>query len=465
MAPERVRLSVDGRPLEAPRGRSLAAALLDAGVPVLTRSSKYRRPRGVWCARGHCPSCAVRVDGIPGVRACMVAVEEGMTVEREGGAARRFDPLRAIDSAGRLFPVGFQYRWFKRQGIAWRIWESRLRKTAAEVEVPPEVPIREAEHVSADLLVVGAGPAGLAAAAAAASCGLEVVLAARRGALGGGAAAVLHANRASDALRAAAGAVAVSRRVRAIAPGTVVAGFGDRYVIDRGDRVVEVTAPASVLATGAYERAVAFPGNDRPGVLLASGLRRLVLEDGILDDAVALLAVEHDSGYAVAADLVDAGVRLAAIVDARGAGGGLPAPDGVEVLRGARVTAVRGRGRIRQAVVATAAGRRTIACDVIGMSGGWQAADELRYSATSDGDAIVLGERAEPIDPLSCRSRPMPPLQAVGAVAGASSLAGAIAQGEVAGAWAAAGAGAGEGALEAALGRLATVRKEEEGDG
>ncbi|MFI0480729.1 (2Fe-2S)-binding protein [Actinomadura sp. 9N215] len=434
-----IEFSFNGKKMNARQGQSVAGALLAGGREVLSRSPKYRRPRGVYCAHGHCPNCLVRVDGVPHVRSCLVPARPGMRVETEGGTGRRVDVYRSLGLIGRFFPVGFQYRWFKRQNLAWRLWEGRLRKLAAETEVPAPFDVPEAERLRADLLVVGAGPAGIAAAATAARAGLRVVLAGRRARLGGSAAPALADGTAGERLRQALELVRDAENVTVLAPATVVAGFGEQYVIDRGDRVVEVTAKASVLATGAYERAVAFPGNDRPGVLLTGGLHRLVLEEGVLVGARAVLVTADDTAYRLAAELDRAGLRVQAIVDGRrdGPGPSLKPPPGVEVLTGARVSRVRGRRRITGVVVEHAGTRRTIKCDVVGMSGGRQRADELRYSATSAGDAVVQGQRATRIDPVGWEQAPLPLLQGVGAVAGTIDPATAFAEGAAAGAWAA----------------------------
>src|SRR5687767_3517714 len=92
---ETVRFSFDGRAIDAQAGQSVAGALLAAGVTSLTRSAKYRRPRGIHCAGGYCPNCMLRVDGRPHVRSCMTPVTDGMRVETEGSTAARVDLLRA----------------------------------------------------------------------------------------------------------------------------------------------------------------------------------------------------------------------------------------------------------------------------------------------------------------------------------------------------------------------------------
>jgi sarcosine oxidase subunit alpha len=432
MSARRVHFSFDGRPVTAQEGQSLAAALLDAGVVTLTRSSKYRRPRGLYCANGHCPNCMLRVDGQPHVRTCMTPARNDHVVESEGAAARRIDPFRAIDRAASLFPVGFQYRYFKRQNLAWRVWEGRLRALAAESELPEPFEIPPAEWIEADLLVVGGGPAGLAAAGAAAERGLKVVVATRRP----------LAERGSDSaelkwLRSSAGA---QPNIRVLAPGTVIAGFGDRYVVDCRDHVAEVIARHSVLATGAYERTIAFPGNDRPGVLLTSALLRLVLDERVKPRGAVTIVTNQDWAHGAADRLREAGCKIVAIVDVRAAGAQPAAIDpATEVLTGAEVVSVAAGARgVRGLSVRTADGVRELGCGVIAVSGGWQPADELRYAATSQGDTVVTGQRAAPID-ASARpaGRAMPTLQAVGSVSGCTEAASAVAEGELAGSWAA----------------------------
>jgi sarcosine oxidase subunit alpha len=418
-----IRFTFDGRSVTAQDGQSIAAALFGAGVLTLTRSSKYRRPRGVYCAYGHCPNCMLRVDGVPHVRTCMTPVREDQVVESEGSAGRRVDPFRAIDRAAALFPVGFQYRYFKRQTVAWRLWEGRLQALAAESELPEPFEIPAAEWLAADLLVVGGGPAGLAAAGAAAERGLTVVLATRRPLVGRG----------SDGpeIGELRELVRTHARVTVLAPGTVVAGFGDRYVVDCRDHVVEVTAGQSILATGAYERGLSFPGNDRPGVMLTSALVRLVLDEGVRPRGAVVIVTDQDWAYAAAARLSEAECPIAAVVDVRTAPGSTMAA-GIQVLAGAEVVKIDSDTRgIRSVSVRTEHGTHVLRCAAIAMSGGWQPADELRYAATSGGDAVVVGERAMPVE-IGASDREGMTLQAAGAVVGRVEVGAAIADGTTA---------------------------------
>jgi sarcosine oxidase subunit alpha len=369
----------------------------------------------------------------------MLPARDGLRVEADGpSAASRFDPYRAIDRLGFLFPLGFQYRYFKRQTFAWRAWERRLRAVAAESPVPPPFEVPPAERMSADLLVVGSGPAGLGVAAAAGRAGLRVVLTGRSAELGGRIKHALRAGSAPPPVLAAREYVRHAGNVTCVAPGTVVAAFGERFLVDRRERILEVTAPMSVLATGAYERALTFPDNDRPGVMLTSALRRLVLDDGVRIAGEVVIVTRDDSAHAAADELRAAGVRVAAVLDQRA---------------GARFEGIVGRRRVTALRCEADGVRRTIPCGIVAMSGGWQPADELRYQATSHGTDLVAGERARPLDPAEKR---LSLLHGVGAVAGATTAGRAFAEGSVAGALAAVGAGRAEGnaALDEALEHL-----------
>jgi sarcosine oxidase subunit alpha len=441
--PDTVHFSFDGREIAARRGQTVAAALFAAGVTTLTRSVKYRRARGIHCAGGYCPNCVLRVDGRPHVRSCMTPVTDGMHVESEGSTAARLDPLRAIDRAAPLFPVGFQYRYFKRQGPLWRFWEGQLRKAAADAEVPEALDVPQAERVSADLLVVGGGPAGIGAAAAASEAGLSVLIATRRETLGGGLRPALRTEVAPEGLTAALDVVERSPRVKVLAPGTVIAGFAGAYLVDARTHLLEVTAAAAVLATGAYERSLVFAGNDRPGVMLSSAVRRLALEEGVLGARAVVLVTSDDGAYATAGELAGAGVTVRALLDVRPAGHAARAtvPQGVEVVRGATSIRARGRARVRGLSFETEGTTRSLGCDVVGMSGGWQPADELRYVATSDGLAVVDGDRATGLTPDGNGTVGLPVLQGVGAVVGTLDPEAALAEGRRAGAAAGAGRG------------------------
>jgi NADPH-dependent 2,4-dienoyl-CoA reductase/sulfur reductase-like enzyme len=420
-----VRFSFDGGTVEAQANQSVAAALLARGVRTLTRSSKYGRPRGVYCAGGYCPNCLLRIDGEPNVRSCLVRVADGMVVESEHSLSRHLAPKRLVNVLSPLFPVGFQYRYFKRQSPLWRIWESQLRKNAADTSMPSGAPTPPAERWTAELLVVGGGPAGIAAAAAGAQAGISTVIATRRERLGGRLRPQLDDGTAQSEVQHALASLLRSEHVRIVAPGTVVAAFESTYWIDARTHLIELRAPRSVLATGAYERALVFKGNDMPGVMLTTALRRLALEDRVLDGSTAIIATTDDSAYSTAAELVDAGVGVKAVLDVRSSIDDQAHQDmrdrGIPVITSSRIEGVHRRRR--GFTVSTERGE-TFSCDFVGMSGGWQPADELRYVLTSDGQALVEGERADEAQ------RFVRALTPVGGVTGTRDAAKATAEGD-----------------------------------
>jgi sarcosine oxidase subunit alpha len=257
------------------------------------------------------------------------------------------------------------------------------------------------------------------------------VLTARGSELGGRIKHSLVTRAAPSEVLAALDDVREAENVTCVAPGTVVAAFGDRFLVDRRDRMLEVTASRSILATGAYERGLTFPDNDRPGVMLTSALRRLVLDEDVrlapsakgASNKVlqAVIVTRDDWAHAAADELEAAGVRVAAVLDERA---------------GARVERVHGGKRVRGVRCLVEGRRRTIRCDVVAMSGGWQPADELRFQATSRGTTVVSGDRAERVDGAEHAEGDLPLLQAVGAVAGTRTIERAFADGAAAGAWA-----------------------------
>src|SRR5438034_3312525 len=176
---ERLTFTYAGRTIEAFRGDTIGSALFAAGERVFTRSFKYHRPRGLYCCAGGCASCLMQVDGVPNVRTCVHPVRGGEEVHAQitrGTLAR--DPLALVDRVGGpLTPVGFYYRTMIRPRRAWPQVESMLRSLTGVGRVDGAAPRRsDVEHRSIEVLVVGAGDGGRAAAASHAAAGREVVL-------------------------------------------------------------------------------------------------------------------------------------------------------------------------------------------------------------------------------------------------------------------------------------------------
>ena len=436
-----VTFTFDGREFAALTGDTIGSALAAEGQRVLSRSFKYHRPRGLFCCAGQCPNCLVDVDGWPGVRACTEPVRDGMRVESMNARpSLRFDVMRATDHFGkRLTPPGFYYKTFIRPRRLWPLYEKVLRNAAGLGRLAGRQPERqwrtEYRRRHADLLVIGGGVAGMAAALRAAELGADVTLVDDGPELGG---ALLASGRADEAQAMADGVRAAG--VEVLAPASALGFFDGIVPVWEGSTLHQVRARAHVAATGSIEQPLMFEGNDLPGVMLCSGAERLASLYGVRPGEVALVATTADRGVESALALNDAGVTIAAVADARPSG---PSEDlttrlaaaGVEVLRGTGVIRALGRGQVKGAVVAdldhegrwVADTERGINCDLVAVSGGTVPATSLLLQAGAkarwdDGAQTYLPEE------------PPPGIYAAGAVAGYPGRDAAQASGSLAGA-------------------------------
>src|SRR5579859_6490157 len=169
----------EGRSLPFLEGDTVASALYRAGVRTFTRSFKYHRRRGLYCLTGDCPNCLVRVDGEPCVAACRVSAEPGRRVERESGwPSAEHDLIAVNDRLRLLLPVGFYYKTIIRPRWLWPLAEPVIRRVAGlgSIDLAGQLDNREQMNHHPDVLVVGGGVAGLAAALAAAERGERVIL-------------------------------------------------------------------------------------------------------------------------------------------------------------------------------------------------------------------------------------------------------------------------------------------------
>ena len=335
-----LRFTFDGRELTGHPGDTLASALLANGVRVVGRSVDLGRPRGVYTCGVEEPNALLRVDREPIIAATVVELRDGLNAAGLRGKGRL-----DLDSAGE--PAGRH----------------------------------DKAYLHCDVLVVGGGPAGLAAAYAAGSAGARVVLVDEQTEPGGdllGSRVRLDGGPATRWVAGTLRRLAGLREVRVLSRTTATGYYDHNHVVAverRGPdstRLWHIRAKWVVLATGAHERLVPFPGNDRPGVMLAGAARTYVNRYGVLPGRRAVVFTCADSGYEAAFDLLDAGVEIAAIVDPRpgeGPGPAAAAARGVEVLRGAVVT---GTGVDDEGVLTSVSvGERTFPADLLAVCGGW----------------------------------------------------------------------------------------------
>jgi sarcosine oxidase subunit alpha len=442
-----LRFSFDGRAYQGYAGDTLASALLANGVHLVARSFKYHRPRGVLAAGADEPSALVTIirddaRRTPNLRATQIELYDGLRAESQNHyPSLGFDLGAVNDFLSPLLPAGFYYKTFKWPSWAWhRVYEPLIRAAAGLGRTPSRPdPDRYAQrYAHCDVLVVGAGPAGLAAALTAAESGARVILCDEQAEMGGSllceTAATIDGAPAQSWLGTTLATLAQHPRVTLL-PRTTAFGCYPHNMVGLAQRLTDHLAspePARarerlwqvrprelVLATGALERPLVFPGNDRPGIMLASAARTYLHRYGVLPGRHAVVATAHDDAYRVAQDIQDAGIEVAAVVDVRPASDTTIRASALRVIRGASIVATGGRKRIAWAKLDTG---ETIPCDLLLMSGGFtpsvhlfsQARGTLRFDA--DCQAFVP-------------AAPLPNIRSVGACAGTFGLAHAIADG------------------------------------
>ncbi len=397
-----LQFSWDGRPLTGFVGDTLASALLANNVRIVGRSFKYHRPRGIFGAWAEEPNAIVDVENgdsqEPDARATVVELREGMAAR--GVNARpdvAHDRYAAIDWLHRFLPAGFYYKTFFPD---WHRYEPRIRAMAGlgRVATTPDARRFETRSAACDLLVVGAGAAGLAAARAASGAGLSVILADDRIAPGG---SLRWRDGMIDDQPAAAWAAATAEALAAqgvrVMPHTTVFGAYDHTtfgLLERRstaavgwseDRLWHVRARRAVLATGAIERPLVFPDNDRPGVMSADAVLQYLRLYAVLPGTRAVVATNNDSAYAVAVALRLAGAEVT-IAEARA---DIPPAAraafdrDIRVLAGSTVLGVIGRDGVRMVDLGPADARSAreatlrVAADLVAISGGWSPAVHL----------------------------------------------------------------------------------------
>ena len=358
-----IEFTFDGVKHRAHPGDTVGSALAAAGVKTLSRSFKYHRPRGLLCCAGHCPNCLVQIGGEANVRACRRPVEAGMEVRSQNAWPSLDRDLMSLAGLGApLMPVGFYYKTFIRPARLWPLYERVLRRAAGlgsvdEDAVPGE---GDKQYLHADVAVVGAGPAGIAAAAAAAREGARVLLFDENPEAGG------HLRYRPGGMAAAGEAVQtalaeIERAGNAVLhlDTAVVGWYQDNWLAAfRGNRLLKVRARAIVVAAGAVESPGLFAGNDLPGILLGGAARRLLHLHGVIPGRRTVVEAGDDEGWRLASELREAGVEIAALVDEREAVANEFEPAlraaGAAVHLGSRIAGARGRGSVRAAIIGPA---------------------------------------------------------------------------------------------------------------
>ena len=405
----------DGETYRGFAGDTLASALLANGVHLMGRSFKYHRPRGLIAAGAEEPNALVSVDRgqsgknrgriTPNLRATQVELYDGLIATSQNRWPSLGFDLGAVNdlAPSGLLSAGFYYKTFMAPASAWHTLYDPLIRRAAGLGTAPSLP--DPDHYThlyafCDVAIIGAGPAGLAAALAESEGSLRVILCDEQPEFGGSLqderTALIDgqpaAQWARDAIRQleVRGNVTLLRRTQAFGYyAQNFLGLAERLTDHLGsipegvprERLWKVRAKRVVLATGAIERPLVFPDNDRPGIMLASAAVTFANRYGVKPGSYAAILAADDSGYRAALDLVAAGVSVAVIADPRPApsGPGLEAARkaGLRIETATTITATTGRKRVSSATLgligpngAVISGR-TVSCDLVLMAGGW----------------------------------------------------------------------------------------------
>jgi len=399
------RFTFDGKSYTALEGDTVASALIAHGVHLVGRSFKYHRARGILSAGAEEPNALIDVarDSArkqPNVRATVQEVFDGMIVKSQNRwPSLSFDVGAVNNLFSPFFAAGFYYKTFMWPRAAWkRVYEPMIRRAAGLGVAPTE---DDPDHYAGryahcDVLVVGAGIAGLSAALAAAEAGAKVVLCDEQAEAGG--ALRFDAGVKVDGLDGYAWVQKTLARLKAIEnvevlTRTTAFGYYNHNFVGLVERVTDhiarpgrdlprerlwqVRAKRVILATGAIERHMVFPNNDRPGIMLASAGRMYLNHYGAAVGQTVGVYTAHDSAYEAAFDLKRAGISIAAIVDVRQAPGAAVLAEaralGIDVLTGQSVVNTSGALRISSMTVARNGGGspRKISVDALLVCAGW----------------------------------------------------------------------------------------------
>jgi sarcosine oxidase subunit alpha len=401
----------NGRRIYACAGDTIASALLAEDISLVGRGMKYHRPRGVLSAGVEEPNALVTLGRgaalEPNARATMIPVRDGLEVRSQNAwPSLRFDLGRVFDLSAPLWPAGFYNKTFT--WPSWHFYEPLIRRTAG-LGRPPRLPDParyDTVNAHCDLLIVGAGPAGLLAARAAVRAGLCVILAEQDYECGVELlrpTAILDEEPAITWVAGVLGELAASRNVTVLTSTTAFglydhgcAGLLQRLDLGGGRQPVRqrywrVRARQVLLATGAIEQPLVFGNNDLPGVMLAGAIRQYVNRYAVAAGRRVVFATNNDSAYLAALDLVAAGIEVPLLVDSR-----IAAPAAladrvrecgteiavesipIEGTGGSRISGLRIARIVPDGVIA---GTREIECDALGMSGGWAPAVHLYSQA------------------------------------------------------------------------------------
>ena len=384
----------DGKSYHGHPGDTLASALLANNVRLMGRSFKYHRPRGPIAAGSEEPNALVELrTGArrePNTRATTAELFDGLTANSQNRwPSLRFDAMAINDRLSPFFAAGFYYKTFMWPAAFWeKVYEPIIRRAAGlgALSKQDDPDSYDKGFLHCDLLIIGAGPAGLAAAMTAARSGARVILADEDFRMGGRLNAetyMLGDQSGADWAASTVAELAQMPNVRLLARTTIL-GALDHGIYSAVERVSDhlatpqpgkprqilwrIYSKRAILTAGAIERPIAFENNDRPGIMLAGAVRAYANRWGVIPGQRVAIFTNNDDGLRTATDLVAKGVDVVAVIDPRD---GLPLLAGIRHLQGAEVIDTAGRVGLSSITVRTSKGVETLQVTALGVSGGW----------------------------------------------------------------------------------------------
>ena len=436
----------NNQPFQGFLGDTLASALLANNQKLVARSFKYHRPRGVMTAGSEEPNALMTIHRSgsqePNTRATVQPLYDGLVAQPQNAwPSLRFDALGVNDLLSPFLSTGFYYKTFMWPRGFWeRVYEPFIRRAAglgALADVYDHV-LYEKAFAHCDLLVIGAGPSGLMAALTAGRAGLDVILADENNCLGGRLLSEV------EEVGAVAGHIWVDSvlaelmglsNVQIMADTTVTGAYdqGTYGALERVGHHLDVvpeglpletfwriTAKRAILCAGALERHIAFPDNDRPGIMTASGMRSYLNRYGVSPGQKIAVFGNNSDAHRTARDFAQAGIEVVAMIDSRE---GIEEHADYPIYAGAEVVGTSGRLGLRSVIIRQNGIIKTIECDALGVSGGWN--PSVHLTCHMNGRPVW--------DPRLASFLPqkgaIPGMSVAGAAAGTMSTAGALAQG------------------------------------